>query len=31
MISQVYDTYTLTQAGKFYADCVAMELFWVEE
>ncbi len=31
MISQVDDTYTLTQAGKFYADRVAMELFWVEE
>jgi len=31
MISQVDDTYTLTQAGKFYADRVAMELFWVDE
>jgi hypothetical protein len=31
MISQDDDTYTLTQAGKFYADRVAMVLFWVEE
>jgi len=31
MISQVDDIYTLTQAGKFYADRVAMELFWVDE
>jgi oxygen-independent coproporphyrinogen III oxidase len=31
MISQLGDTYTLTHEGKFYADRVAMELFWVEE
>jgi oxygen-independent coproporphyrinogen III oxidase len=30
MISQDDDTYRLTQAGKFYADRVAMELFWDE-